>query len=145
MVVVMLWLMQLNGVGEPDMVFHAVLRYPSGRNRKQDHIIPVRKLSMALRWAGWHLGNCYENEKKNWLYLFKMEPDWIGGMTLFVKLHDIGLKTRLFFIPVDCAFVFHGKEGIGHMRQVCLSIPCSGTDGTTFSIIVNCEMKRRKK
>ena len=51
--------------GKPDMVFHAVLRYPSVRNHIWDRNIPVRKLSMALLWAGWYLGNCYENEEKN--------------------------------------------------------------------------------
>ena len=51
--------------GKPDMVFHAVLRYPSVRNRMLDRNIPVRKLSMALLWADWCLGNCYENEEKN--------------------------------------------------------------------------------
>ena len=51
--------------GKPDMVFHAVLRYPSVRNRMLDRNIPARKLSMALLWAGWYLGSCYENEEKN--------------------------------------------------------------------------------
>ena len=51
--------------GKPDMVFHAVLRYPSVQ--EPDWIInPVWQLSISLMlWAGWYLENCYENEEKN--------------------------------------------------------------------------------
>jgi len=38
--------------GKPDMVFHAVLRYPSVRNRMWDRNILICKLSIALLWAG---------------------------------------------------------------------------------------------
>lgn len=83
------------------MVFHAVLRYPSVRNRMLDRNNPVHKLTMALLWAGLSLGNCYENEEKESdSTYFKMEPDWREGMSLLVNL--MTLSAGIFF----CARLF---------------------------------------
>jgi len=75
----MLWVTQIERYGKPNMVFYAVLRYPSVRNRMLDRNIPVRKLSMALLWADWCLGNCYENEEKN------LTPPYLRWSQISVK------------------------------------------------------------
>ena len=46
------------------MVFHAVLRYRSVRNRMLDRNIPARKLSIGFAVGRLVLGKCYENEEK---------------------------------------------------------------------------------
>ena len=84
--------------GKPDMVFHAVLRYPSVRNRILDRNLPVRKLSIGFAVVRLVLGKLLrKRRKKSDTTFFKMEPDWCEGMSLLVNLMTLRKGGRFLF------------------------------------------------
>ena len=86
--------------GKPDMVFHAVLRYPSVRETGLDHRILPGNCPSA-----WCCGQMTvveiitKSKKKIWLHHFQIGVRFDRRYIIIGKLNDIGDRGTVLFVP----------------------------------------------